>query len=281
MAGKPPEKAPLRGVADAPELAAGVRRVRIARSDHRVVDDWVAVEEPLEIRVDGKPLAVTLRTPGHDRQLAAGFLYSEGVVSRACDIEAIEALYDPAHPGVEHAVGVLLREGARPSPERLEALRRDFLAVAACGLCGKRRLADVYQKLPSIEPLDCPVELLESLPGRMRPHQAVFAATGGLHAAALFDPAGELLTLYEDIGRHNAVDKLIGHFLLRGELPLTGRMLVVSGRAGFELVQKAMLAGVPVMAAVGAASSLAVQLARDGGMALYSFVGEGRSNRHV
>ena len=163
----------------------------------------------------------------------------------------------------------------------MKQARRDFTAVAACGVCGKARIQDLFQRLPEIRPLECPRELLEALPERMRREQPLFEATGGLHAAALFDPDGELLALYEDIGRHNAVDKLIGHFLLEDGLPLRDRILVVSARAGFEIVQKAMTAAVPLMVAVGAASSLAVEMAKEGGMALYSFVGPGRGNRHV
>lgn len=260
---------------------AGVRRVRVERPDAPLADDWLAVEEPLEIRVDGKPLAVTLRTPGQDRELTAGFLLSEGIITSRDDLEAIEPVPDPTSPGVERAIGVLLRPGAHIDQARRDQARRDFLTVAACGLCGKTRLADIYQQLPQIAPLACELELIESLPRRMRPHQPLFAATGGLHAAALFEPDGRLLAIFEDIGRHNAVDKLIGHFLLRGEIPLNGRLLAVSGRAGFEIVQKAMMAAIPVLAAVGAASSLAARLAKEGGLTLYSFVGRGRPNRHL
>ena len=159
--------------------------------------------------------------------------------------------------------------------------RREFTAVAACGLCGKARLEDIYQRLPEIRPLETSIERLQPLPERMRRSQTLFERTGGIHAAALFDPGGELLALEEDVGRHNAVDKLIGRCLLAGELPLADRVLVTSARAGFEIVQKAVMAAVPVLASVGAASSLAVSLAKDSQMALYSFLGNGRGHRYV
>ena len=158
----------------------------------------------------------------------------------------------------------------------------EYLAAAACGLCGKARIEAIYQRLPQIaaEPPVDP-ELLQALPARMEGHQSLFAATGGLHGAALFDRQGELLALTEDVGRHNAVDKLIGESFLKGELPWRDRILVVSARAGFEIVQKAMMAQVATMVAVGASSSLAVEAALRGGLDLYSFVRPGRSNRHV
>ena len=178
-------------------------------------------------------------------------------------------------------VFVQLTADAKRNHEQILKARREFTAVAACGLCGKARLDDIYQRLPEIRPLECSIDLLRKLPERMRRSQALFDKTGGIHAAALFDREGELLGLEEDIGRHNAVDKLIGRFLLAGGLPLDDRILVVSARAGFEIVQKAMMAAVPVLASVGAASSLAVSLANDGGMALYSFLGNGRGHRYV
>ena len=174
-----------------------------------------------------------------------------------------------------------LSQSAKRNREQVLKARREFTAVAACGLCGKARLEDIYQRLPEIQPLDSSTELLRQLPERMRASQTLFERTGGIHAAALFDSEGELLAIEEDIGRHNAVDKLIGHCLLEGLLPLHDRVAIVSARAGFEIVQKALMAAVPVLGTVGAASSLAVSLARQGGMALYSFLGNGRGHRHL
>ena len=246
-----------------------------------MVEDWVAVEEPLEIRLDGEPLVVTLRTPGHDLELAAGFLFSEGILDGVGDLVALERCADPMAYDPDNLVEVRLSDAARERRRGREQARREFAAVAACGLCGKARIEDVFQRLPKIEPLDVSLEQLQALPAEMRRHQRLFETTGGLHAAALFDTDGELLLLREDIGRHNAVDKIVGHALLAGQLPLRQRILVVSARAGFEIVQKAMMAEVPVLAAVGAASSLSVRTARDGGLALYSFVAPGRGNRHA
>lgn len=260
--------------------ATGRCRVRVDRSG-RLENDWVAEEEPLEIQIDGQPLMVTMRTPGHDRELAAGFLYTEGVIEKASDLVAMEPCRDPLAYDPDNLLEISLSTEARERKEQLRQARREFAAVAGCGLCGKGRLEDVYQRLPTIRPMACDLSFLQPLPARMAEHQTIFRATGGLHAAALFHPDGELLALYEDIGRHNAVDKVIGHFLLRDELPLEDRILVASSRAGFEIVQKAMMAAVPVLATVGAASSLAVRMATQGGMALFSFLGPGRGNRHL
>ena len=163
----------------------------------------------------------------------------------------------------------------------IEVASREFRATAACGVCGKTELDDLRQDLPLIVPVEVDPELLESLPDRLRPAQKLFDATGGIHAAGLFKLDGSLLFVREDIGRHNAVDKVIGCSVLKGDLPLSDRILVVSGRAGFELVQKALKAAIPVMVSVGAASSLAVDMATNAGMALYSFAGPGRGNLHV
>ena len=261
--------------------AEGRRKCWVARRDGRIEEDWVAVEEPLEIRVNGKPVAVTMRTPGQDRQLAAGFLFTEGLLQHRGQIETLQHYPDPARPGANEVIGLLLEEGVDVDPERMRQAQRDFLAAAGCGLCGKTSIEDVFQRWPTIEPLDWRRDLLGELPERMRAAQKLFADTGGLHAAALFNPEGELLTLFEDIGRHNAVDKVIGHALLEDWLPLRQHVLVVSSRAGFEIVQKALMAAIPTLVAVGAASSLAVQLAGQKGMELYSFTGRHRGNRHL
>lgn len=271
---------------DAP---AGVRRVSVRRADQRVVSDMVAVEAPLEIRVDGSPLVITMRTPGHDDELAAGFLFSEGVVAGRDDLVSVRTEPGPGRPapdalaagqaGAGDRVLVTLQPGADRS--RVERAQRDFQATAACGVCGKERLEDLDQVLPAIARVSVATGLLSQLPDRMRPRQTLFAATGGIHAAGLFTLDGELLVVREDIGRHNAVDKVIGRAVLDGATSLAGRILVVSGRAGFELVQKALKAAIPVMVSVGAASSLAVDMASAAGMTLYSFVGPGRGNLHL
>jgi len=270
LAEKPPEKLP-----------EGLARVSVERRPGAIEDDFVAVEEPLEIRLDGEPLAVTMRTPGADRELTAGFLFTEGVIRGPEDLEELEIRAAGSDPRAGSAALVVLSETARAHAERIEHARREFRAVAGCGICGKESLDAIYQTLPEIENPGFELDFLRSLPERMRPHQVLFARTGGIHGAALFDRAGELEHLYEDIGRHNAVDKVIGRALLKGELPLAGKILAVSGRAGFEIVQKAIMAGLPAMVAVGAASSLAVRLAKEAGMTLCAFVAPGRGHRHL
>ncbi len=268
-------------------LSPGLRSVRVRRRGRRLEDDLVAVEEPLEIRVDGKPLVVTMRTPGHDKELAAGFLWAEGVVTRPGQITALEL--EPGTPETGQTVRVTDFSGDRihvtledgDGSPAIEVASREFRATAACGVCGKTELDDLRQDLPLIVPVEVDPELLESLPDRLRPAQTLFDATGGIHAAGLFDLNGALLCVREDIGRHNAVDKVIGCSVLKGEIPLSDRILVVSGRAGFELVQKALKAAIPVLVSVGAASSLAVDMATNAGMSLYSFAGPGRGNLHV
>ena len=262
----------------------GIRAVSVRRRGDRLETDYVVVEEPLEIRLDGRPLVVTMRTPGQDEELAAGFLYSEGVVQKVDDIESVRAACGAGASGEMGAAGgdrVHVQLRASPGGRAIERAQRDFRATAACGVCGKQKLEDLDQALPQIRPVRFAVDLLETLPQRMRERQELFHATGGIHAAGLFTLDGELLCVREDIGRHNAVDKLVGHFFLRDELPLRDRILVVSGRAGFELVQKALKAAIPAMVSVGAASSVAVAMATRAGMALYSFVRPGRGNLHV
>jgi FdhD protein len=271
-------------------IASGLRSVSVRRHGGGVERDVVAVEAPLEIRVGGTPIVVTMRTPGEDVELAAGFLYSEGIVDDRAEILELReagpatALVSLGEHGCRGAAIVEARLRERGDGEPLAGARvrpRSFRATAACGVCGKQRLEDLEVALPSIEPLAVDDALLESLPARLREHQALFDECGGLHGAGLFDAAGNLLCLREDVGRHNAVDKVIGWSLLRGEVPLAGRVLAVSGRAGFEIVQKAIRAAIPVVVAVGAASSSAVDLARSAGMALHTFVAPGRGNLHV
>ena len=267
----------------------GFRAVSVRKRDGAEVSDLVAVEAPLEIRVGGRPLVITMRTPGHDEELAAGFLYAEGVLTSGDQIVSIRTetgsgVSDPqelAAGKVGSGDRVLVELRGAPDPGAVQRAQRDFRATAACGVCGKESLEDLDQALPPIAQVECATDLLDNLPERMRPHQTLFEATGGIHAAGLFRLEGELLCVREDIGRHNAVDKVIGRAVLDGATSLADRILVVSGRAGFELVQKALKAAIPVMVSVGAASSLAVDMASAAGMTLYSFVGPGRGNLHV
>jgi FdhD protein len=238
--------------------------IRLSASvEHDGVRDRIAIEEPLEIRVRGEALSVTMRTPGHDEELALGFLYGEGLITTAAsagpppDLEAnivevdAELAFDPS--------------------------RRRFYATSSCGVCGKGALEEVAVHSPTL-PAGPVVarSLLADLPGRLR--QPAFEATGGLHATGLFDAAGELLVAREDVGRHNAMDKVIGRVLLDGRLPLHGHLLCVSGRLSFELVQKAAVAGAPILVGVGAPTSLAVELAADRGMTLCGFARGGGVN---
>jgi FdhD protein len=236
--------------------------------------DTLAAEEPLEIRVVGRPLTVTMRTPGDDFDLARGFLVSEGVVSADSDIAAIRYCAGAAADGVNtyNVLDVLLDDGVPPPDPSLE---RNFYTTSSCGLCGKASLEAVRtisKWSVDRDPLRLGAATIATLPETLRAAQRVFDRTGGLHAAGLFDADGELLCVREDVGRHNAVDKVIGWALDAGRLPLIGTTLMVSGRASFELVQKAVMAGVPALAAVSAPSSLAVDLAREMGMTLIGFL---------
>ena len=274
-------------------LSPGLRTVTVRRRGERVDQDIIVVEEPLEIRVDGRPLVVTMRTPGNDEELAAGFLHAEGVLADGAGIASMRTVAGDrtavASGGAARIkvtsfagdrVEVVLAGGAAPESPATEP-EREFRATAACGVCGKASMDDLDQDLPPITPVEARAALFETLPDRLRAEQALFHATGGIHAAGIFTLDGELLCVREDIGRHNAVDKAIGHFVLRDALPLRDRILVVSGRAGFELVQKALMAAIPAMVSVGAASSVAVDMATAAGMTLYSFAGPGRGNLHV
>jgi FdhD protein len=233
------------------------------------VEDFLAAEEPLEMRAGRYSLGVTLRTPGDDEELVAGFLFSEGIISRREDLLALRMPEDTATE--RNLVRVTLDPGVRLA--EINAARR-FSAGSACGVCGKASITQLRRRglrRPKAALLFDP-EILCQLPPILRETQAVFVRTGGLHAAALFAPTGELLVLREDIGRHNAVDKVIGWALLGGHLPLSGHVLLVSGRGGFEIVQKTIAAGIPLLASVSAPSSLAVQLARELGLTLIGFL---------
>jgi FdhD protein len=242
---------------------------------HRRVLDDLAAEEPLEIRVGGEVLTITMRTPGDDFDLAAGFLHGEGVVDRRDDISRISYGRGADGTPTGNVVEVALRGGG---PVDFSALQRHVVAASSCGICGRTSIAAVRaRKTPPPNPrFRIDPAILTRLPAALRSAQRVFGRTGGLHAAGLFDADGSLLVAREDIGRHNAVDKAIGDSLLQGRLPLSERLLLVSGRGGFEIVQKALVAGVPILASVSAPSSLAVQMARDGGLTLVGFLRDRR-----
>jgi FdhD protein len=236
--------------------------------------DSLAVEEPLEIRVAGRAVAVTMRTPGADMDLAAGFLLTEGAVRDPGDLAGMRYCAGADNEG-RQTYNVLDVTLAAQVPALDPGLERSFYTTSSCGVCGKASIDAVRVRSPydvRSDPLRLPSALLAALPDRLRGRQAVFQRTGGLHAAGLFDAAGGLLAVREDVGRHNAVDKVLGWALRDGRLPLRGCLLLVSGRASFELVQKALMAGVPALAAVSAPSSLAVDLAEEAGMTLVGFL---------
>ncbi|MGP3689384.1 formate dehydrogenase accessory sulfurtransferase FdhD [Streptomyces sp. IBSNAI002] len=251
------------------------RVVRIRNGVVGVRPDTLVAEEPLEIRLNGKPLAITMRTPGDDFALAVGFLVSEGVLARSSDVRAVTYCEGAAEDGTNtyNVVNVQLAAGV-PLPDI--TLERNVYTTSSCGLCGKASLDAVRTAArfptPGADPVRISADLLAALPDRLRAAQKVFDRTGGLHAAGLFSAGGELLDLREDVGRHNAVDKIVGRALRSGGLPLTGSVLLVSGRASFELAQKAVMAGIPVLAAVSAPSSLAVDLALETGLTLVGFL---------
>ncbi|RLV56772.1 formate dehydrogenase accessory sulfurtransferase FdhD [Aeromicrobium phragmitis] len=249
-----------------------IERVRVAAS--RVIGrDTLAAEEPLEIRVDGEQFAVTMRTPGHDFDLVAGFLVSEGIAVGADDIAAMRYCADDT-PLAENTFNVIDAAIRGTGSVRAAARRRHVYTSSSCGICG----LDSIEAVETATPYDLLAdrttvgeEVIGALPDRLRESQELFETTGGLHAAGIFSPDGTLEAIREDVGRHNAVDKVVGHAYSEGRLPLTGRILQVSGRASFELVQKAAMAGVPVLAAVSAPSSLAADLAERAGVTLVGF----------
>lgn len=270
-------------------LRPSLRRVEISRvaEAREQTSDVVATEEPLEIRVefdgtDGerveRSISITMRTPGNDEELAIGFLYSEGIVRQAADVHLARPCGPPAPNGLINVVRVELAEGVAVDLHRLE---RHFYTSSSCGVCGKASLdAVAIQGKFDIGKNEFKVSrrMLGSLPGTLRSDQAVFERTGGLHASGLFDRDGRILAVREDVGRHNALDKLIGSRVQADALPLAASGIVLSGRASFELMQKAMMAGCPIVAAVGAPSSLAVDLAEAFGITLIGFLGSKRFN---
>ena len=253
-----------------------VRRpvLRLGPDAQRRELDSLAAEEPLELRVDGKPLSVTMRTPGNDVELAHGFLLTEGVLGSAGDVSSARYCdsVDDSGRNTYNVLDVALAPGVEPPDASLE---RNFYTTSSCGVCGKASLDAVRLKTrfpPAADPATVRRETLSELPDTLRAAQKLFDSTGGLHAAGLFTTDGALLVAREDVGRHNAVDKVLGWALLADRIPAAGTVLMVSGRASFELAQKAVMAGVPVLAAVSAPSSLAVELAVDAGLTLVGFL---------
>ena len=242
--------------------------------------ETLVVEEPLEIRVNGQPVAVTMRTPGSDVELTQGFLLTEGVITGRDDLLTVRYCQGEGPDGLNtyNVLDVALAPGV-PAPD--PAVTRNFYTTSSCGVCGKGSL-EAVRTISRFSPGDDPSTIesttLVGLPDKLRSAQKVFATTGGLHAAALFTTDGTMLAVREDIGRHNAVDKVIGWALENGRVPLTGTTLLVSGRASFELAQKATMAGIPILAAVSAPSSLAVDLAAQSGMTLVAFLREDSMN---
>jgi FdhD protein len=248
-------------------------------SSSELTFDDLTIEEPLQIRMAGVDVAVTMRTPGHDDELAAGFLFTEGLITGRHQVESITyCLADDGTPS-PNILNVQPTERDLVNPH---LWGRDFLATSSCGLCGKTSLNQVeraVQRVPSPSyNFTLPVDTLYSLPDKLRNAQATFEQTGGIHAAGLFDLEGNLLLLREDVGRHNAVDKVIGYALLNDMLPLDRHILLVSSRASFEIVQKAITAGFAIVCAISAPSSLAVELARQSGLTLVAFLRHGRLN---
>ncbi len=271
----------MRAVRPAAKVRTQVQVVRAAQVE--IQSDLLATEEPMEIRLVAGPhrktVAVTMRTPGHDFELAAGFLFCEGVVTRREDIARISYCTDPEPDPAQHynVVNVVLR--GRDLPD-LRPLERHFSITSACGVCGKASLEALRVRgCTALEGgPEVAAEVLRALPDRLRAAQSLFAATGGLHAAALFDASGTLVALREDVGRHNAMDKLVGWAFLEGKLPLWDHVVMVSGRASFELAQKAVVAGIPVFCAISAPTSLAVEVARSFGLTLVGFLRGDRFN---
>jgi FdhD protein len=258
---------------------ARVMNVRIAHWQENSAEqreDSLTVEEPFEVRIGGQSLAVIMRTPGNDHELALGFLFTEGVIQQADDIVRIEDAMDADGLPLANVVNVVLRSEAQQAALRSQptAFERHFAVSASCGLCGKNSIADLLRSIPPLQERtpSIAVPTLYELPARLRAAQTVFTHTGGLHAAGLFSTTGELLLLREDIGRHNALDKLIGYGLLRGQFPYADSILMVSGRTSFEIIQKSLMARIPCIAAISAPSSLAVELAEQGGVTLIGFL---------
>jgi FdhD protein len=254
---------------EAERVSAKILRYAAGKKAKRA-DDELAREEPLEIRVRGKSVAVTMRTPGHDEELAAGFLVTEGLIRKRKDVTDIAYCRQGEAVDYENTLNVFLAPSVAVDFQRLT---RHVFASSSCGLCGKASIESVQQHFAPVKSrLKLPVKRILALPEQLRAAQATFAKTGGLHAAAIFDAEGNLVVLREDVGRHNAVDKVIGYGFLKGLLPFKAHVLLVSGRASFEIMQKSLAAQIPVVCAVSAPSSLAVEFAQESGQTLVGFL---------
>jgi FdhD protein len=243
-----------------------------AQPQHQSFEDHLAVEEPLEVRIHDEPVAITMRTPGDDFALAAGFLYAEGLLHNAKEIGSLRYCENTQHPELKNVVNLTYASGHKPD---LARLRRNFYATSSCGVCGKNSIDQIKTHAKPIDAkLKVRLDVVYGLGHSLRKAQTLFEKTGGLHAAGVFDEHGVLLSLHEDVGRHNAVDKVVGHMLIQDRVPLSHHLLMVSGRASFEIVQKAVMARIPILAAVSAPSSLAVETARTFGVTLLGFVRE-------
>ncbi len=253
---------------------------RLFHNGHREeIMDFLSVEEPLELRIEGESTAVLMRTPGRDIALCLGFLYTEGVIDGSDDIYAI-AHIDAPKTAKGNTIDVRLSPGVPLL--RQQKAKRSFFASSSCGICGKESIERIMQDCRPLSPSPTlPTEVLFQLSEQLREQQNSFAQTGGIHAVGLFDTNGKLIAVEEDIGRHNALDKLIGHALQQDWLPLSEHILLLSGRAGFELLQKAWMARIPYVVAIGAPSSLAVQLAQEAGIQLYAFLRQNKCNLYT
>jgi FdhD protein len=256
-----------------PSTPVTVTRLRAGAAEDAAVDA-VATEEPLEIRVEGRSIAVIMRTPGHDQDLTAGFLFTEGVVKHAEELFEISVC--PSHSEGRGNVADVLLSGVEV---KWDSLTRHVFASSSCGVCGKATIESVFQHFPRVSSnWHVSFELVQGMPAKLRAAQTTFEQTGGIHASGLFDLAGNLIVMREDVGRHNALDKVLGFALREYLLPLNRCMLMVSGRLSFELMQKALAAGIPLVAAVSAPSSLAVQFAQESGQTLVGFLRGDRMN---
>jgi FdhD protein len=272
-----------------------VTRLGSASSGEAGGADWVAVEEPLEIRVAGDSVAITMRTPGDDARLAVGFLFSEGILRSIDDLGSVAHCGKPTEEGFGNVIEVTAAPGVTLDVEKVQASRRGTLTTSACGVCGRRSVDDLLALCGRVEnDLTIDSEVLLAATGHLKNLQKNFSHTGGTHAAAILSPRGEVLATFEDVGRHNAVDKVIGHLVMKGEISRRSfrppaaeskvpspAILVVSGRASFEIVQKATVAGIPVVASVSAASSLAIDLAKRSNITLAAFVRGGSLNLYT
>jgi FdhD protein len=268
-----------------PDSFSPFRRVHVIRFGRRAgrpAEDLAATEEPLEVRLHGKPFAVIMRTPGSDRELAAGFLLSEGVIQSHDDLGAVEHCRHPDHPDVHNIVDVYLVGAATENLAQHLEQRRNIMTSSSCGLCGRLTIESLRCHTPPLL-LETHInaQIASELPQQLRTRQSVFDETGGLHAAGLFALDGTYCCSAEDVGRHNAVDKVVGTMLFEERVPLRQHVLAVSGRASFEIVQKAWLAGIPIVCAVSAPSSLAIELADEAGITLLGFVRDGGFNLYT